>query len=99
LAYDLRVGNSDSHQPSARNGQSMSLEVSFIGGPGATLSSLPSGRPDELVEIGLFLTQRQANALIELSRVRRESVGQILRAIIHRELNGNSPVSCSASAN
>lgn len=38
------------------------------------------------MEIGLLLPSTQAAALVELSKTRRESVGQILRALIHREL-------------
>lgn len=62
------------------------MEGRGMSGAGSTV-----GRPDELVEIGLFLTRGQADALIELSRLRRESVGQILRTIIHRELAEPAP--------
>jgi hypothetical protein len=40
----------------------------------------------EVTEIGLLLPTSRVNALIELSRKRRESVGQILRGLIDRAL-------------
>lgn len=41
---------------------------------------------DEVVEIGLFLPARRAEALIDLSRRRRQSVGQILRGLIDQAI-------------
>ncbi len=51
--------------------------------------SLPSpGREgsDGVVEIGLLLPANRAAALLRLARDRRESVGQVLRRLIEREL-------------
>jgi len=64
----------------------MMSQVGLIAGPGSRTNVPFADRPEELVEIGLFLTRAQAGALIELSRDRRESVGQILRGMIKREL-------------
>lgn len=51
-------------------------------------SSRSSG---DVVEIPLLLPSNQAAALLELSRQRQQSIGQILRAIIHREVSGILP--------
>jgi hypothetical protein len=40
----------------------------------------------DVVEIGLLLPASRVDALIELSRKKRQSVGQILRGLIDREL-------------
>jgi hypothetical protein len=42
--------------------------------------------PDDVVEIGLLLPKNWAKALIELSKRRQQSVGQILRHLIGRAL-------------
>jgi hypothetical protein len=42
----------------------------------------------DVVEIPLLLSSHQATALLELSRQRHQSVGQILRDLISREING-----------
>jgi hypothetical protein len=44
----------------------------------------------EVVEINLLLPVRRAEALIDLSRRRRESVGQILRQLIDRALTAEA---------
>jgi hypothetical protein len=49
---------------------------------------LGGGSWDDVVEIGLLLPTRRAEALMALSKERRESVGQILRSMIERELAG-----------
>ena len=41
---------------------------------------------DDVVEIGLLLPVSWANALLEMSRRRHETVGQILRGMIDRGL-------------
>lgn len=41
---------------------------------------------DDVVEIGLFLPAHRAEALIALSRQRRQSVGQILRGLIDQAI-------------
>ena len=43
---------------------------------------------DEVVEIGLFLPAHRAEALIALSRRRKQSVGQILRGLIDGAIAG-----------
>jgi hypothetical protein len=40
----------------------------------------------DVMEIGLLLPTSRINALIELSKRRQQSVGQILRGLIDREL-------------
>jgi hypothetical protein len=45
--------------------------------------------PEDVVEIGLLLPAHWAVALVELSKQRHESVGQLLRALIGRELVEN----------
>ncbi len=51
--------------------------------------NLPSGpiMPEGMVEIGLLLPTKRAEALLKLAKERRESVGQLLRRMIDRELN------------
>lgn len=41
---------------------------------------------DEVVELGLLLPASRAEALMNLSRKRHESVGQILRGLIEQAL-------------
>lgn len=41
---------------------------------------------DDVVEIGILLPAKRAVDLIELARGRRESVGQMIRRLIDREL-------------
>jgi hypothetical protein len=55
----------------------------------ATNSGLPVGpaMTDPIVEIGLLLPAKRAEALIALSRQRGQSVAQILRGLIERELD------------
>jgi hypothetical protein len=43
--------------------------------------------PDDVVEINLLLPSGWANELIELSRERRQSIGQILRSMIGHALH------------
>ena len=49
-------------------------------------SRMPHGISDDVVEIGLFLPSHRAEALIALSRRRRQSVGQILRGLIDQAI-------------
>ena len=44
------------------------------------------GESEGVVEIGLLLPAQRAAALLRLARDRRESVGQVLRKLIDREL-------------
>ena len=43
-------------------------------------------RYGDIVEIGLLLPASRANALLELSKRTNQSVGQLLRSMIDREL-------------
>ena len=43
-----------------------------------------------VVEIGLLLPSNRAEALLELAHARQESVGQLLRRLIDRELSDSS---------
>lgn len=53
---------------------------------GTTAQTLGRPGPGEVVEIGLLLPTAWADALIEMSKRRRQSVGQILRGMIDRGL-------------
>jgi hypothetical protein len=53
---------------------------------GSTASQLGGVSHEDVVEIGLLLPANWAEALVELSRRRRQSVGQILRGWIGRAL-------------
>jgi hypothetical protein len=62
--------------------------------PSATnmaIPATPSGNspPGDVVEIGLLLPAEWADALLELSKKRRVSVGQMLRSIIRQALIDN----------
>jgi hypothetical protein len=46
---------------------------------------------DGVVEIGLLLPAKRAAALMTLAKDRQESVGQVLRTLIERELSDASP--------
>ncbi len=48
---------------------------------------LGNARPDDVVEISLLLPSEWAHELIELSRERSQSVGQILRSMIGQALH------------
>lgn len=48
-----------------------------------TMTAEPRG---EVVEIALLLPKRRADALLDLAKRRRQSVGQILRTLIEREV-------------
>jgi len=57
----------------------------------ASLTSTSLARPnqdgsDGVVEIGLLLPAKRAAALLRLAQDRHESVGQVLRKLIEREL-------------
>jgi hypothetical protein len=56
-----------------------------IRGLTATKPGIPCG--GEVVEIGLLLPASRADALVELSRRRQQSVAQILRSLIDRALD------------
>jgi hypothetical protein len=66
----------------------MNLNTSALkmggGGPALPSSDSPCS---EVVEIGLLLPAQRAQALLDLSRRRRRSVGQILRDLIDRALD------------
>lgn len=53
----------------------------------AVASIMSNGRPDDIVEVSLLLPSQWANELIELSRERRQSVGQIIRSMIGHALH------------
>jgi hypothetical protein len=59
-----------------------------------SISAFQTGRSvsPEITEIGLLLPTSRMNALIELSRKRRQSVAQILRGLIDRELMSGAEV-------
>ena len=57
----------------------------------ASKSRMPRGISDDVVEIGLFLPAHRAEALIALSRRRRESVAQILRGLIDQAIATPDP--------
>ena len=51
-----------------------------------TAKSLGLAAGGDVVEIGLLLPSAWADALLEISKRRRESVGQIIRSMIDRGL-------------
>ena len=53
---------------------------------GTVANGLGMATSDDVVEIGLLLPVSWANALLEMSRRRHETVGQILRGMIDRGL-------------
>ena len=53
---------------------------------GMTATKRGIATPGDVVEIGLLLPASWADALLEMSRRRRQSVGQILRGLIDRAL-------------
>ena len=55
-------------------------------GSEAPKSRMTAGVADDVIEIGLFLPARRAEALIALSRQRRQSVGQLLRGLIDQAI-------------
>jgi hypothetical protein len=54
--------------------------------PSTSASQISKATPPDVVEIGLLLPTSRINALIELSKKRHQSVGQILRGMIDRAL-------------
>jgi hypothetical protein len=54
---------------------------------------LQAASPENVVEVGLLLPVEWASALIELSKKRQESVGQLIRTCIGRVLTENDAVS------
>ncbi|WP_435005982.1 hypothetical protein P12x_003689 [Tundrisphaera lichenicola] len=57
--------------------------ASLMGGFMAKSAAMSS---DGVVEIGLLLPSNRADALMKLAKERQETVGQILRKLIDREL-------------
>lgn len=53
---------------------------------GTTTKSLGLAAGGDVVEIGLLLPSAWANALLDISKRRRQSVGQIIRSMIDRGL-------------
>lgn len=58
--------------------------AAFQGLSASKTGTLPAG---EVVEIGLLLPANRADALVELSKRRHQSVAQILRGLIDRALH------------
>jgi hypothetical protein len=61
----------------------MSIATAAAGLDTPTLTAEPRG---EVVEVALLLPKRRADALVDLARRRRQSVGQLLRTLIEREV-------------
>ena len=57
----------------------------------AAASKVGGPRHDDIVEINLLLPSQWASDLIELSRERGQSVGQILRSMIGQALHEAAP--------
>ena len=53
---------------------------------GMTANNRDISAPGDVVEIGLLLPAAWADALLELSRRRRQSVGELLRGMIDQAL-------------
>jgi hypothetical protein len=58
----------------------------MAGFPSISASQAGKTPAADVVEIGLLLPQSRVHALIELSRKRDQSVGQLLRSLIDRAL-------------
>jgi hypothetical protein len=54
---------------------------------GSTDARLGTRRAEEVIEIALLLPATRMDALLDLSKNRGQSVGQILRSLIERELS------------
>jgi len=54
---------------------------------GGDLANSSANGPDGVVEISLLLPAPRAAALIRLAKERQESVGQVIRRLIDRELS------------
>ena len=67
------------------------LRMAPFFGSDASKSRMPGGVSDDVVEIGLFLPAHRAEALIALSRRRRQSVAQILRGLIDQAIATPDP--------
>ena len=50
------------------------------------MRSVPANASDDVVELGLLLPANRAADLLRLAQDRHESVGQLLRKMIDREL-------------
>ena len=57
---------------------------------GPLAHGLGSARSADVVEIGLLLPASWADALVEMSKRRGQSVGQLLRGMIDRALSDDS---------
>ncbi len=57
---------------------------------GTTAPPIGSHESGDVVEIGLLLPTSWADALLEMSKRRRQSIGQILRTMIDRGLMDDS---------
>jgi hypothetical protein len=66
----------------------MSIPTAPIAGTTAPYGGSPGS--DHVVEINLLLPERWAHDLMELSRQRQQSVGQIIRSMIEQGLHENS---------
>ena len=53
---------------------------------GGQVKAMPANASDGVVEIGLLLPSRRAAELLQLAQERHETVGQLLRKLIEREL-------------
>jgi hypothetical protein len=69
-----------------------SIALSASADAGSSGAAVPSCsmRNEDVVEVGLLLPAEWAAALIELSRKRQESVGELIRTCIGRVLSENS---------
>jgi len=57
---------------------------------GLDIPALTAEPRGEVVEVALLLPKRRADDLLDLARRRRQSVGQILRALIEREVRAGA---------
>ena len=65
----------------------MAQMAPFLGSDASKSRNLPF-LSDDVVEIGLLLPANRAEALLDLSRRRHQSVGQILRGLIDQAVAG-----------
>jgi hypothetical protein len=59
---------------------------------GTSAKPVGTARPPDVVEIGLLLPASWADALVEMSKRRGQSVGQLLRGMIDRALTDDRSI-------
>jgi len=66
------------------NPMNPTMIATFLNG---RVAKMPENASGDVVELGLLLPTQRAAELVKLARERHESVGQLLRKLIDRELS------------